>query len=108
MFNRLVKRAMSKIDTTRFCKKDYINNAEKISDANEKMFFSAVYIMTVLYTALLIASMFVGGLSSNRNLYITGILFAATLVVRKSNFIRIFIMAVIYFMHRIFYDWIKI
>lgn len=81
MFNRLVKKAMSKIDTTRFCKKDYINNAEKISDANEKMFFSAVYIMTVLYTALLIASMFVGGLSSNRNLYITGILFAAALVV---------------------------
>lgn len=81
MFNRLVRKAINKIDTTRFSKKDYLNNAERITEANEKMFFSAVYIMTVLYGALFIAGMFVEGLSANRNLYVTGILFAVLLVV---------------------------
>lgn len=82
MFLKLFKlKLFKKIKFCRLKESDYVNNEERITEANKNMFISLLYIMSIIFVGLYCASFFVDSIAYNKNIFLQGVILDFVLII---------------------------
>ncbi len=80
----MLRKILKRFDLNTITKEDYKNNAIRLWEANEKMFFSSLFILSIVFAVLFIASFFASTISANRMVYLIALGFIAFLALLEN------------------------